>query len=247
MGTKDPKQLIARVLGAEPAAAAPQEQPPSAPAAAEASLDDSAAADLIDLYFGLEDPAERDVVFDKLAAFNAPVTTAFFQAMMEHDEDEYLRSAASAELARRGHAGALARLYQDLAVDAEPFSFEHALDTLAEVEGPAFFPKAEAIWRDPARDTLQRRASMTVLEVLDAPRALDAFVTFVDAIDDVHHLPDDALEQAMAAFVRHGYRQALPALERLRGRIASASWADPDEQAEALAFVGEGITLLTQW
>ena len=248
--TKDPKHLIAKILGAASSATpATSVGPIAAPSGPTVSppMDEDTVADLIEVYFTLEEPAERDVAFDQLAAVHTDATSEFFVAMMTHDEDEYMRRAAAAELARRGHPEALESLRGDLAADADPLAFEHALETLAEIQAAKFVPVAAAMWKDASRNSLQRRAAMSVFELLDAPKALVAFAAFVDNIVDVKNFPDDILEQAMAAFGRHDYQEAVPALQQLQGRMASATWTDEEEKQEAIAFVGEGLALLKDW
>jgi hypothetical protein len=162
---------------------------------------------------------------------------------MEHDEDDYVRAAAAAELARRGLADGLAALEADLTEPEELYFFEHAVQVLAELKGPTFFDTIQAIWRDLERDADERREAMVGMEVSDPARAMTAFVELVDGTTDESHMPDDQIEVAMLAFVRQEHMAAIPALESLRQRIA-ATEMDADERAELVAFVQEGIDLL---
>lgn len=246
--TKDPKRLVAQILktanAKADASAAPSVVAPDTTAVSAPAMDDDTVADLIEVYFTLEEPAERDVAFDTLAAVKTEATSEFFVAMMAHDEDEYMRRAAAAELARRGHPEALKSLQEDLASSSDPLAFEHALETLAEIQALKFIPVVATMWKDNSRNSLQRRAAMSVFEALDAPKALGAFIAFVEGISDIKNFPDDILEQAMAAFGRHDYQAAMPVLKQLQARMASASWEDEEEKREAIAFVGEGLALL---
>ena len=244
---KDSKSLVQGILeqlGGPGAASTPQ-------TASEASLvdptlsPDDQARELTDLYFDLEDPVERDVVFDKLAALDSDIVREFFASMMDHDEDDYLRAAAAAELARRGDAEALARLEDEVQDPSDLTLFTQALHALAELRGQAFYEVAAAVWRDAAREGAERREAMQVLESLDVARALQDFLAWISDITDVHTLADDLVEVAMAAFVRHDFQAALPVLQALRGRILAATWEAPEEGAELAAFVNEGIALLT--
>ena len=246
--TKDPKRLVAQILKATspPVASAPTLETaiPDAASGLLPTMQEDAVADLIEVYFTLEEPAERDVAFDTLAAVKTDTTSDFFVAMMVHDEDAFMRRAAAAELARRGHPEALESLQEDLAPSSDPLAFEHALETLAEIEAANFIPVVAAIWKDGSRNSLQRRVAMSIFEVLDAPKALKAFAAFVQSIVDVKNFPDDILEQAMAAFGRHDYGAAAPVLKGLQVRMAQALWEDEAEKQEAIAFVGEGLALL---
>ncbi len=269
---RDAKSLISAALGGAPAGgpALPDDSPlaqeahgaglsammaeamaQSAAAVAEAAAQPSAAdvereaAELIEVYFELEEPAERDVVFDKLSDLRLPVVDDFFRAMMEADEDEYVRAAAAAELARRGDADAQRLLEADLEDPEEPFFFTHALQTLAEVRGKPFYETLLGLWKNPERDADERREAMLGLEAADAERALGEFVRFVEAQTDVVGMPDDQIEVAMMAFVRHQYTAARRPLEALRSRIAAAG-IDPEERQELVEFVTEGIDLLSE-
>jgi hypothetical protein len=221
-----------------PVVASLQEHGTPAEDAAEAE-----AATLIDLYFELEDSTERDVLFDQIVALSQPVVTEFLRTMMEHDEDDYVRAAAAAELARRGSPEGLAALEADLAEPEELYFFEHAVQVLSELKGPAFYDTIEALWRDPERDADLRREAMVGMEISDPARAMADFLGLIDSVTDVSHMPDDQIEVAMLAFVRHEHVAALAALQGLRQRIA-ATEMDADERAELVAFVQEGIDLL---
>ncbi|MEL6543250.1 MAG: HEAT repeat domain-containing protein, partial [Myxococcota bacterium] len=97
------------------------------------------AAQLIDLYFTLDDPLERDACFDEIIATSAPVVIEFLRAMLQGDQDEYVRASAAAELARRGDAEGRAALLEDLNDPENIDFFSHALQTLSETDGEAFY------------------------------------------------------------------------------------------------------------
>src|SRR5688500_6101154 len=126
------RSLVSSVLQKLDSAPAPESEaapdPPPADPAEEAR-------ELIDVYFELESPSERDALFDRLVALDTPVVTEFLGAMFVSDEDEYVRAAAAAELARRGNAEAIASLEADLADPEEQFFFEHAVQVLSEFRG----------------------------------------------------------------------------------------------------------------
>ncbi|MBI5509122.1 MAG: HEAT repeat domain-containing protein [Deltaproteobacteria bacterium] len=235
------KALVSDILAATPAAATTPAAP--APVAAPPVDPDSEAKDLIEVYFDLEEPDERDVLFDQLCRLDTPVVTEFLRTMLSHDEDDYVRAEAACELCRRGDADGIAALEADLADPEEPYFFERAVQALAEIRGPAFYDTAAALWRDPERDAEERREAMLGMETADPARAVLDFVRFVDSITDIATMPDDQVEVAMLAFVRHAHRDAEPALEALKARIAKASM-DEEERLELVAFVQEGLDLL---
>lgn len=252
---KIPKSLIQDILGPSlgpssallPGEVATQAADAGEPSIVDASLPpDEQAQELVDLYFTLEDPVERDVVFDKLAALHgdSPVVAEFFAAMMDHDEDEYLRIAAATELARRGDVEAMARLEDEVQDPTDLTMFAQALAALGELRGQAYYEPAAALWRDAARESGERREAMLLLEALDTPRAIADFMAWLQEVTDVQSLPDDLVEVAMAAFVRQDTQAALPLLQSLRGRILAAAWEDTEERDELAAFIDEGIALL---
>ncbi len=202
-------------------------------------------ADLLEVYFELETPEERDALFDRISTSHTPLVDAFLRVMMAEDEDDYMRSAAAGELARRGDAEAITLIEADLDEPDELFFFEHAMEVLSELRGESFYDALSKIWHDPDRDADQRRAAMVGMEQIHAGRALTDFCAFVDGMHDVDALPDDQLEVAMAAFARHEHVEAVRHLEALRARILAAS-LDEDQRHELAGFVQEGIALLTR-
>jgi len=118
-----------------------------------------------------------------------------------------------------------------------------ALQTFVELKGPAFYDTAAALWRDAERDPDERREAMLAMEGADPARAMADFTAFISDIRDIGALPDDQIELAMLAFVRHQHVAALPVLAELEKRVAAAP-LDPEERDELEAFVREGIDLL---
>lgn len=200
-------------------------------------------ADLIEIYFEIEKPEERDVVFDRISAVHAPIVDEFLRVMMQEDEDEYMRSAAAGELARRGDAIAVQLIESDLEEPDDIYFFEHAVEVLGALRGAPFYDTLQAIWHDSERDADQRRAAMVGMEAVDAPRALADMRRFIDAMVDVETLADDQLEVAMAAFARHAYTEATTPLRALHDRIL-ASPLDDEEKQELAGLVAEGLALL---
>lgn len=209
----------------------------------EGTREDAEAIDLINVYFELEEPEERDVCFDELVALRSPLVQDFLRAVMEQDKDEYLRAAAAGELARRGDPSAAATLSADLEDPEDPFFFEHAVQVLAEIGGAAFYDRLAQIWRDPERDSEQRCTAMLGMETADTDRALADFVTMIRDIDDIAAMQDDQVEAAITAFVRHDHGEAVAGLVALRGRIQAAE-LDAEDRRELVGLVQEGIDLL---
>jgi hypothetical protein len=236
------KSLLEAALTPLPA---PQAPTVASPAPDTPEMSDEEANELIEVYFELEGPAERDALFDTLAAVRLPVVDEFFTAMMDEDEDPYVRAAAAAELAHRGSADAIRALEQDLAEPEDAYFFTNAAQALAELRGPPFYDTLRFIWQDGERDPTTRREAMLGMETIDVTRALGDFVTFVDAQTEVATLPEDQIEVAMLAFVRHAHGPGEQALRRLQERIKNAA-LDADEQQELVAFVQEGLDLLAE-
>jgi len=198
---------------------------------------------LIDLYFDLEEPDERDALLEQLIANPLPVVTEFFKVMLHEDEDDYMRALAAAALARRHVPEGIEALEADLEDPDEPFFFENAVKALCEVRGVNFYETLHAMWIDADCDGDRRREVMLGMESLDLDRALRDFVGLVEATTDIDTMLDDQIEVAMMAFVRHDYKEALPALRSLHQRVLAAP-IDPEERQELGEFIAEGVTLL---
>ncbi|MBT6491135.1 MAG: hypothetical protein HOK97_15295, partial [Deltaproteobacteria bacterium] len=128
------KSLVSAALGqSAQAPASPQETPEPTSQPASEPLGDAEA--LIAIYFDLEEPEERDEVFDQLTSHRVPMVDNFFAEMASHDDDAYVRAAATAELFKRGHEEYLPAIESDLVDPQELFFFATALHSLAEVRG----------------------------------------------------------------------------------------------------------------
>ncbi|MEO1173910.1 MAG: HEAT repeat domain-containing protein [Myxococcota bacterium] len=205
----------------------------------------AAAVELIDLYFTLEEPLERDACFDQIAALRAPVVGEFMRATMQGDDDEYVRAAAAAELTRRGDPEARAALEADLQ-DPENLDFyTNALQTLAEVDGDAFYPRLLKMWRDDELDSELALEVLAVMEQTAPQRAVEDFAEAITAIQSPEQFRDDQFESMTMAFVRNSHGPAFEVLSGLRTR-AEAFTMDKDEHRELLEFIDEGLALLRQ-
>lgn len=259
---RDPKALARSVLAKTGAARsstatgpmrekAPEATPAPAPEpetrADESTFTDhpehEAVAELIDLYFTLDDPLERDACFEQIAESSAPVVVEFMRAVLQGDEDEYVRASAAAELARRGDPEGRAALLDDLADPENIDFFTNALQTLAEVEGQGFYDRLYALWSEDEHDAELMLEVLATMESLSPNRALNDFVRAIDAITEPDHFRDDQFEAMVLAFVRAEYTDALANLRALRERAARFS-LDPADHRELLEFIDEGIALL---
>lgn len=200
---------------------------------------------LIELYFELEEEAEREIVLDKLEALDLPMVTEFWRAASHEDDDELVRVRALAVLARRGDTDALDGLRAVIEDPEDPICFEEALHALAAREGAAYFPMLESIWHDDSRSPDERRSAMTVMETVDAQRTLALFDAFIAGLGDAQAFPDDQVEIVLMAYVRLEHVAAVPLLEALLGRLGATSKdMDEEERDELLGMVQEGIDLL---
>lgn len=235
-------QSIMDKLGPDqPAGEGPDGEPVGEDLGVEVSEEDAAA--LIEVYFDLEVPEERDVLMRRLVEMKLPVVTEFLKTMMHEDEDDYVRAEAAAELARRREPEGLEAIEADFDDPEEPFFFENAMKALCDIRGVGFYGTLRAMWLDPECDGDKRRDVMLGMEDLDLNRALDDFIGFVESTTDINEMLDDQIEVAMMTFIRHDHQEAIPALEGLRTRIAGAD-IDPDERVELGEFIQEGLDLL---
>ena len=200
---------------------------------------------LIELYFELEDEDEREVVLDKLETFDLPMVIEFWRAAAHEDDDELVRVRALSVLAKRGDSEALAGLMATIEDPDDIIVFEEALQAVAAIQGAAFFPAVEAIWRDESRDADERRAAMTVMESVDPEKTVQAFDAFVLTLGEAATFPDDQVEVVLLAYLRAEHVAAVPLLESMLERLAASSRdMDEDERDELLGMVREGIDLL---
>lgn len=239
---KTASDLVNEVLAKPPGAAGTDSVP--SPAAAPAAALDAAAEELVELYFVLEEPAERDNVFDRLLEIQSPVVDAFLTSMMTHDEDEFMRFSAAAEMARRGNDSALSMLEKEVREPTDVGLFALAVDVLIELRGAAIYDLLLAIWRNPTYDVDERIEALLGMEEADADRAMADFVAFVESLKDMASLPDDQLEAVLASFARCGHSAAKPALEALKERIRSAKNIDDADRENLIGMVQEGLELL---
>jgi len=247
MSDPDPNQaksLVSSVLGKLAQGPAETQDPPPEAPAPEEEVDPAALAEpLIDLYFELEDPNERDALLERLAGIKAPVVDEFFTAVLEDDEDDYTRAEAAAFLAKRGDPRGVEILEADLAEAAEPFLVENAIKTLTAIRGEGFYDPLVALWQDPQTPSDVREQAMWALESIAPERALADFQRRIESMTTVADVDDDELEAIILAFVRHEHAPAAAALQTLAQRLAQAP-GDPEIIEDLIGTVEEGRRLL---
>lgn len=212
-------------------------------AVAPTEADHQNAVELIELYFGLDDPLERDACFEELVALTLPVVTDFFRAMHNDDEDEYVRMNAAAELARRGDRQGRAALTAELDDPTHIDLFSQALATLSELDGEPFYERLMEIWRSRALDADLNLEVLAAMESLAPDRVLADFARILDDIQSPESFRDDEFEVMVLAFVRAGYQDAEVHLARLSERAAGFDLPAEDRR-ELLEFIDEGLALV---
>ena len=214
-------------------------EPASAP---EAVLDGLATAELIDLYFEAEQPAERDALFARLAARTGAEVDAFLSALVAHDNDIFLRLAAAAELATRGYDQARAVLTDTLLAAGDDEVLEEAIDAWVGVAGADAFPALNAIFVDAERDGGERLLAMNGMERADGPRAARAFVEALAEIPQQRAFDPAVLEAMVGTLVRETHAEAPVALRALLARLEAT--ADGEAAFEARREVQAAIAVL---
>ncbi len=254
MGDQDKKTgakaLVSSILksSSSPEQKAPPEQEPSseqeAPRPEESSLEpESDVASLVHLYFEVEEPEERDEIFDQIAKEESPLSNQFLEAMLHEDQDYFVRSAAAAKLARRGHPDAVALLESDLNDPEEPFFFEQAVIVLGEIIAAPFYDTLQKIWRSRERAGYQRREAMLGMEAVDAPRACQEFLGFLQEITTLDDFPEERVETALLIFARQNFQGAHDELTRLENLVAGSS-LEAGAREDQLGFLQEAQDLL---
>lgn len=211
--------------------------------APEAVLDGLATAELIDLYFEAEQPAERDALFARLAARRGAEVDAFFWALVAHDDDIFLRLAAAAELATRGYDQARAVLTDTLLAAGDDEVLEEAIDAWVRVAGADAFPALHALFLDAERDGGERLLAMNGMERADGPQAARAFVAALAEMPQQRLFDAAVLEAMVGTFVREDAAGAPAALQALLVRLPSA--ANDEAASEARREVLAAIAVLT--
>lgn len=214
-------------------------------AAPELTLGILASAELIELYFETEQPAERDAVLSQLAARREPEVDAFLVALLAHDDDIFLRLAAAAELGARGYRQARDVLTATLREAGDDEVLEEAIDAWVRVAGPDAYQELAELFSDPERDVGERLLALSGMERADGARAAHDFVAELGRVPTERTLDVAALEAMLGCFVRENHapaRQALQSLwERLdatqdfelRREVAAAVAVFDDAEAEA--------------
>ena len=231
------QSLVSAALGQEEPAPEPLAEPTESQAEA---LGDAEA--LIGIYFDLESPQERDAVFDQLTAHRGDMVDHFFSEMASHDNDPYVRAAASAELYRRGHAEYLAALESDIMDPQALFFFANALHTLAEVKGEDFYPDLVQMLADPNRDPEHQPDIMLAMESVAPEQALRHFAALMSGWTQIDAIDEFFLEHASLAFARESYEPGYQCLQKIQTMIEN-SHGNADDKEELLELVSEALSI----
>lgn len=189
----------------------------------EMTLDTLASAELIDLYFETDQPAERDAVLSQLAARREPEVDAFLVALLAHDDDIFLRLTAAAELGARGFAQARDVLTATLREAGDDEVLEEAIDAWVRVAGPEAYEALVELFADLERDVGERLLALAGMERADGARAAHHFVQELGRVPAERSLDAAVLEAMLGCFVRENYAPARQALQTLWQRLDAAA------------------------
>ena len=235
------QSLVSAALGQETQEpVTPAESPGSEPESPEAPLGDAEA--LIAIYFDLEEPEERDTVFDQLTAHTGPMIDNFFAEMAAHDDDDYVRASATAELFKRGHEKYLPALESDLMDPQELFFFATAINTLADVRGTDFYPDLVQMLTDPNRDPEHQQDIMLAMEAVAAEQSVKHFAALLSGWKDIDQIDDMFVEYASLAFARQSYAPGHDILQKLV-IVVEGSNAHASETEDLLELLSEALSL----
>ena len=152
---------------------------------------DCEASQLVQVYFTLEAPAERDALLDRIALLGSPLVVDFLRAMITQDEDEYvnapprLPSSPSVACQRASRCSRRASR-MPRSRSSSRTRCAHSVRWRSGVlrHGPQDLGKTSE------RDAEERREAMLALETADAPRAMADFQRFVADQTDIAALAD---------------------------------------------------------
>ena len=219
----------------------PVEEPTQeAPELAQEPLGDAEA--LIAIYFELEAPEERDEVFDQLTSHQGEMVNNFFAEMASHDDDAYVRAAASAELFRRGHQEYLATLESDIMDPQELFFFANALHTLADVRGSELYPDLVQMLADPNRDPDHQQDIMLAMEAVAPEQAVKHFTALLSGWSQVDEIDEMFMEYASLAIARQSYEPGHDVLKKL-SNLVETSGLNATEKEELLELLTEALSI----
>lgn len=199
-------------------------------------------ADLMDIYFELEEPAERDALFDRIILYPNAEVTEFLRAMAHNDVDDYVQLSALTELARRGDTQALEVLRYEIKESDDEEHLEQVLHAFAQL-GEAYYGDVLDFWNRTNGSTTLQVHALNVLEQMSSARLLTDLIRFVDALAHVDPIDEDLLEYAMQIFIRHNHTEGRTALQTLQKQLKERN-SNPDA-VELVALLQEGIDLLT--
>lgn len=229
------KSLVSAALG-QPSqdASEPNSEPAPDP------LGDAEA--LIAIYFEMEEPEERDTVFDQLTAHVGPMVDSFFAEMASHDDDAYVRAAATAELFRRGHEQHLPALESDLIDPQELFFFGTALHSLADVRGSELYPDLVQMLADPNRDPEHQQDIMLAMETVAPDQAVRHFAALLSGWQQVEQIDDMFVEHASLAFARQSHAAGHQVLLKVL-KVVEQSNLEAIDKEELVELLTEALSV----
>ena len=233
----DPKdsQLKSLISGA----LNPAKQEAAAPNAATETPSDQAST-LIDVYFELDEPIERDALLDQLLAIKTDEVSRFLEEMAYQDEDPFLRSCAAAELCKRGQMSFVSILEADFGDPNNAELFAQAASALTDLKGADFYPDLEAAWKSKERDPAQREEALLAMEQVDPQKTLSLVAAWLTSLKSPGVLDDELIEQAALLFARHDYAEAkrvFSHLQSVSGQLEPTARSDFEgllEEAQSL-------------
>lgn len=200
-------------------------------------------ANLIEIYFELEEPEERDALFDQITEIDSPLVDAFLESMFQEDNDSYVRSSAAAKLAGRGHPEAVALLERDLRDPQELFFFAQASQILGVIIGPSFYDTLVPIWNDDHQSPEIRQEALLGMENANPQATCAVAQAFLNTIDSVENFPEEKIEMMALIFARNNFTAGIQSLERIVTLVQTSALSSEEKQ-EHLGFLREALDLL---
>ena len=223
-----------------------QDEPPTDAVMAkplEPTPEETQVANLIEVYFELEEPEERDALFDQITAIDSALTEEFLETMLQEDNDYFVRSAAAAKLAGRGNPEAVALLERDLHDPQELFFFAQASQILGVIIGPSFYKTLEPIWNDEEQSPEIRHEALLGMETANPEATCRLVLDFLNRIESVQDFPEQKIELMTLIFARNNFLEGAEALKRLV-LLVQKSNLDFYEKEEHLGLLKEALEVL---
>lgn len=209
-------------------------------------LDAQPSASLCELFFESEEPDERDALFDLLSHREDSVSLAFTAAVMQQDDDPYLRVAAARARLNQGQDrdqawDCLRATMQDA---SDEVLFEEALEALVASDGPRIYDDLFAITLNADCDTTQRRLACVGMERANAPLALKDLRQKLSDVQIWRTWPHDVLAHGVAVLVRSAAPEDEALLARLISLLPGQPWPDADDAQALYDLLAEAEALI---